>query len=469
MARNEYDTDYIDEEQKKRNELEGEPGTTTGGTSGTKPEPPADTNPIYDGEPGGNTGGTSGQGTGTIGTTITDQDPGSVGPEFQYSPTDWGEGYTPGEYEGGTQYGGTRVNPEDFAPAPVQSLPEFTFEPFNPNVRVNPFDPYRPSGPVGSRDKAYNNQIKQYAQDFLAAPTRYDMSVVQEGMNAIRARMDELRRQGFNRTAEGIAGRGLLGSTRAEELQAMTRAEYDRQEQDQLFQLLREQAMTAGQDRALAGGFGLDVGRFGEQQYQFDNDLNMRQQSLAEQSRQFGADIDFRQRAALDDSSLRMRDQDRMAFETNAFNNRWAQEQEAARRQQDYLNRDAAEREDYNRWDREESRSYDQWSDAEQRRISARELELREKGLSAEEARWQATIEEDRRQWEQNQQNWQTEQQWRENQAQIENDLRIAQLMSDPSFVAFTGWDDYKKMGGTMSRTDYEKAQKKARKTLSGG
>ena len=51
-------------------------------------------------------------------------------------------------------------------------------------------------------------------------------------------------------------------------------------EQADLANLRMDQARTAGQDRALAGQHGLDVGRFGETQYQFDVDSNLRQRSL---------------------------------------------------------------------------------------------------------------------------------------------------------------------------------------------
>lgn len=134
-----------------------------------------------------------------------------------------------------------------------------------------------------------NNDLTQYARDWMAAPSRYDANLVQQGMGVIQQRMDELRRQGFQQGEGYLASKGLLGSTGGSELQDMRRAEYDRQEQEQLFNLLREQATTVGQDRALAGNFGLNVGQFGEQQRQFDVDAAQRNRGLDLQ--RYGLDL----------------------------------------------------------------------------------------------------------------------------------------------------------------------------------
>lgn len=163
------------------------------------------------------------------------------------------------------------------------------------------------NGKIG-RDGGVVSGVADYSRDWLSAPSRYNIDAVESGMQTIRARMDEIRRQAMVSTNERLAGTGTLGSTRGEELHQMAQSEIDRQEQDQNFNLLREMAMTQGADRAAAGGYALDVAGFGENQYQFDEDLGFRNKQLGQQRSMFDDDLSFRRESLASDVSLRNRE-----------------------------------------------------------------------------------------------------------------------------------------------------------------
>ena len=220
---------------------------------------------------------------------------------------------------------------QDQDPTGVDDLPAVATTP-PPTAAPPPTKPAAPTinlpGGNTTRALGLNDDITEYARNWMAAPSRYDQDLVKQGMDVIKARMDRVRREGFQSAQAQNARSGLLQSTMGNELVADNRAKYDEQEQAQLFQMLREMAMTNAQDRSAAGNFGLNAGRFGEEQYRTDVDKSLRGRGLdlqqygidmgsydrgmdrSESGRRFDADFGFRNQEADRQNAINVRAQD---------------------------------------------------------------------------------------------------------------------------------------------------------------
>lgn len=101
-----------------------------------------------------------------------------------------------------------------------------------------------------------SQRLSEFATDTLATPSRFDIPMVQQGIDL----MDfELKRQGeqAQRTlAEGISARGLVSSSIDIESQAELARNLENQRQQRMFNLSQLMAQTAGQDRSAAANIG---------------------------------------------------------------------------------------------------------------------------------------------------------------------------------------------------------------------
>lgn len=261
-------------------ELDGEPLATVAPTPQVTPPPPS--NPVY-----GNDDLLSRIGEDVIfkpETVYSQGPPGGTGNQKPDIPTD---GMTFGD-------GGSAQDPPpgdtptgDTPSAPAQKPTAFT-----------PYTPPADTGPAASasyfqRGGGLDTDMSNYVRDWLAAPSAYDSDVVKGVMDSIAARMDKVRADGFQANQEYLAATGILGGTRAGEMQDLSRQGYDMQEQQLLAELGMEQARMFDAGRSNAWNAALGLSGLGENRFQFDEDMGFRRDSLSESSRQFGARLDM--------------------------------------------------------------------------------------------------------------------------------------------------------------------------------
>lgn len=129
------------------------------------------------------------------------------------------------------------------------------------------------TGPAQGSTQGY---MESGLNQWLQTPTRYDSSVVQSGANVIEQSLAKLRAQGKKNLDEGYANRGLIGSSVEAEGNREFEQDLQRQGQERLFNLQREQANTYAQDRGASLNAGLNYGQQGLQMLGLgmDNDLS---------------------------------------------------------------------------------------------------------------------------------------------------------------------------------------------------
>jgi hypothetical protein len=364
--------------------------------------PPPPGNPLY--------GGSGGPGNPVEGM--------GLGPDY-INPIDW-DGWLPpttGGPDGGNpiddkpklgpKKGGTEWDqPDRYEPG---KGPEF--DPYSPE-RVEPGSipdrNMREYGDYSVSATRAQKRMQQYVDQWLSNPSRYDIDVVKQGMDVIQSRMDEVRRRGMQSAEADLARRGLGASTIGQETADLTRAEYDRQEQSNLFNLMREQALTQGQDRSAAFGAALGQAGMIQRQDLFNSEMQFSadRQANADQINQRAQDI---QKYGIDQSTA-------LAMAEMEFQNEW-RNREMQQRQYEFDTDMGFRREglDLQRsefdWRRQEANTQREWmtgereagqrwqanqaqldrafrgDQAEQDRvIRRRALDLQEQGMNADEA-----------------------------------------------------------------------------------
>lgn len=111
--------------------------------------------------------------------------------------------------------------------------------------------------PAGGSTQGY---LEGGLNDWLNNPSRYGSDVVKQGASVIEQSLAKLRKQGNQSIAENAASRGLVGSSVEQENMLDYEAELQRQGQERLFNLQREQANTYGADRSASIAAGLGFG-----------------------------------------------------------------------------------------------------------------------------------------------------------------------------------------------------------------
>lgn len=132
------------------------------------------------------------------------------------------------------------------------------------------------------------SNVQQYANDWMANPSRMDMDFVRQGTELI----DRAAEKGFDRGRANLdevnSSRGLVGSSIEQRGNVDMAESVNGQRMQRLFDLQKLIAETSAGDRAAAGSFGLGVAGLGETSRQFDT-------SMGESGRQFDASLGQRQ------------------------------------------------------------------------------------------------------------------------------------------------------------------------------
>ena len=240
--------------------------------------------------------------------------------------------------------------------------------------------------PERDRDPEMAAALKAYALNLLSNPSRYDSDLVRQGMDVVRTRMDRIGRQRRQGAEADIARRGLTTSGLGSQIYEETNRNLQEEEDRALWEINREQANTFAADRASAFAGGMDMNRFEEGQYEYDRDEMSRSRALDLQ--RYGIDTNAAAQSRADALRAKMFDsesgQRERFFESESEQRR--QEFETSneiRRNEFETETEWRERQDAFEREREETRK-GQWE---------REQQLREDGLSADEARWQADME----------------------------------------------------------------------------
>jgi hypothetical protein len=198
------------------------------------------------------------------------------------------------------------------------------------------------------QSSALGHELDDYARDWLKSPSRWDTDLIQNSMDVIRNDMDRIRSESSQGLRAEMASRGLLDSSAGMEFYGDQNARLYELEGARRNDLTREAANTYGADRSAAFGAGQRREEFGESQYQFDVDTQIRNRALELQklgmdqdqayryarmeqdSQQFGVSSDLQRRALeLERSGLDSRDaynqarleEDRRQFNINARQN----------------------------------------------------------------------------------------------------------------------------------------------------
>lgn len=141
------------------------------------------------------------------------------------------------------------------------------------------------------------SQLRAYASGILENPTRYDQELVQQGLDLVDKDLAEKRRVGERDLEELAAQRGLVGSSVEQEQHGQLISDLERERSRFAFDLAREQAMTAQQDRALAAQ--IAQGALGEEtrRWQAQRAIELQSRGLDIQEAQARATTELQQRA----------------------------------------------------------------------------------------------------------------------------------------------------------------------------
>lgn len=183
------------------------------------------------------------------------------------------------------------------------------------------FDAYRDDL---TQNRANTNQLNEAASDFAMDTygnfSRWDVPLIQQGMQVIEDTLSRLGRSGTNNIEATLANRGLTGSSveadQMRELQAML----DENARGMSFDLAREAANTYASDRATAADIGLaTAGLLGQTESdRFGQDFAVYGRDLDENFRRTGLtlDEDFRRDAMSLDEGFR---QDQLGLDRDRF------------------------------------------------------------------------------------------------------------------------------------------------------
>ena len=110
----------------------------------------------------------------------------------------------------------------------------------------------------------YGAGLYDFGFQGLNAPSRFDIPLVQQGIDVINKAIDKQRATGQRQLAEHASSRGLIGSSVEADTNRQFEEELQRQSGEQMWNLGLEQARTVASDRALAASTALGIGQFGE-------------------------------------------------------------------------------------------------------------------------------------------------------------------------------------------------------------
>ena len=217
--------------------------------------------------------------------------PGSQKPDYREGPDPFADRRDPTELPGytsdlaairGERYtdpGTERIaGPDPYRTAPGSERiagPEVTDRP------AEGPDPYADSGGI-------RGELEQFAREGLDAPSRYDNELVRQGMELADRELSQQGQRARRDLDEFASSRGIVGSNIELEEHRRLGEGLEAQRAQRLFDLNREQAMTAAQDRTSAGQLAGQAQQLHQQESQFGRGLHEEQAGRHQQESQFG-------------------------------------------------------------------------------------------------------------------------------------------------------------------------------------
>lgn len=175
-------------------------------------------------------------------------------------------GPTPPPTAGGPTPGDIITTP----PTPGEDIPGGPRPPQPPVDPTNPGGPRPPSPPgrgdlpmPGGDEGTWISNLERYATGWANNPSRYDIPLVQQGLDAIDAALDRSRGQSTAALDENMAARGLIGSSIEVGERRGLEEELGRLRNERVFELGREMANTNAADRSAAFSSMFDAYGFG--------------------------------------------------------------------------------------------------------------------------------------------------------------------------------------------------------------
>jgi hypothetical protein len=101
-----------------------------------------------------------------------------------------------------------------------------------------------------------SQKLSQFATDTMATPSRFDIPMVQQGIDLMDYELQQQGEQQMRNLAETTSARGLVGSSIELESQADLAKALEHQRQQRMFNLSQLMAQTQGQDRSAAANIG---------------------------------------------------------------------------------------------------------------------------------------------------------------------------------------------------------------------
>ena len=176
------------------------------------------------------------------------------------------------------------------------------------------------------------SDLNAFSKDTLAAPSRYDIPLVQQGMDLINAEHDDGTRRGMAAMDEQSSSRGLVGSNIEAWNTKDMLTDLERVRSQKLFDLGNVMAQTQGADRASAANMAAMAANLGLGHQQFLQSLSQRETefnattgiqqdqfatSMAQRESEFArtyglsqSDIDLRRDALMQEATLSNRSMD---------------------------------------------------------------------------------------------------------------------------------------------------------------
>ena len=101
-----------------------------------------------------------------------------------------------------------------------------------------------------------SQRLSEFATDTMATPSRFDMPMVQQGIDLMDFELQQQGEQQMRNLAETTSARGLVGSSIELESQTDLAKNLEHQRQERMFNLSQLMAQTMGQDRSAAANIG---------------------------------------------------------------------------------------------------------------------------------------------------------------------------------------------------------------------
>jgi hypothetical protein len=201
--------------------------------------------------------------------------PGTGGMPFDGTITETTDDLTPGLYPGGIPWPGDPVNavaPPGVAPVDgtiteggdlLRNFPGLPggVAPVPGGDQGIPDDGLIPPDmvpPAEVSDQDLLDQYRRYASEALANPSRYDMDLVQQSLAQMDAELADQREQGQASLEEGMAQRGLVGSSVEQNQTSELISDLERQRSGYALGLAKDMAATHAQDRQAAASMASD-------------------------------------------------------------------------------------------------------------------------------------------------------------------------------------------------------------------